>query len=182
MVNTRSRLCLGVPDRDGSDRAVLVACDAAQKGWSFDRATGLLQLRFATAIQTAAPHPTSASSATRTDETCLGVVIGTTPTPGPSPAPPPTPPTPAIISINSTWLVHETDPRYVSFGLDGSYNRGWFQRDLVSTTTLQPLPCNRGGFQRDLASPLHIVTSPGLGFSKLHQQSRFENCFVCSQP
>ena len=45
---------------------------------------------------------------------------------------PPSPPTVATVDISHPQVViSRTDPRYVSVTLDGSYNRGWFQRNLT---------------------------------------------------
>eukprot|EP01052_Picozoa_sp_SAG31_P048800 SAG31_NODE_10382_length_1145_cov_1.427342_1_plen_255_part_10 len=57
---------------------------------------------------------------------CVTVRRGTAP-----PLHPPSPPQTASVDLKDPrGLVHKTDPRYVSFTLDGSYNRGWFQRNL----------------------------------------------------
>ena len=80
------------------------------------------------------------------------------PPPGPAPGPPhpsPSPPGPATVQIDTATVVHVVDERYVSFNLDGSYNRGWFQRDLANaklrflTAQLSPAVLRHGGSGND---------------------------------
>lgn len=109
LFNRRSTMCLGETMRLGP-------CDGSAPNFTHS-AAGLLQ--------------TSGGSH------CIAVRPGSgPPVPDPSPPPPPGPPSPPrAVSIDLSQphaLVHTTDSRYVSFTIDGSYNRGWFQRNLSS--------------------------------------------------
>ena len=104
LLNRRSKLCLG-------DTMQLAPCDSAAPNITHT-AAGLLQ-----------------TSTAR----CITVHPGSRPPPPhpPEPPGPPAPPRVATVDLSqSRSLIHRTDPRYVSFTLDGSYNRGWFQRNL----------------------------------------------------
>lgn len=109
--NTRSGLCASAPNNRAvapatSQPIVLATCSsAAARGWMLDGVTA--QVRVGNA-------------------SCLEAIIPATP------PRPPAPPAPFIanVSVDLGRVVSEADSRLVSFTLDGSFNRGWFQRDL----------------------------------------------------
>lgn len=106
LLNRRSKLCL-------SETMQLAPCDLAAPNITHT-AAGLLE--------------TSQSR-------CVAVRPGSGPPPPhsdpPAPPGPPSPPRAVTVDLSHPrTLIHTTDSRYVSFTLDGSYNRGWFQRNL----------------------------------------------------
>lgn len=81
-----------------------------------------------------------------TSAKCLAAVVST----------PPRPSAPSVlIRVNLSTVVQEVDRRYVSFNLDGSYNRGWFQRNLSNAklrflaAQLTPAVLRHGGSGND---------------------------------
>lgn len=158
LVNTRSGLCATATgfagdtttlstdtttlSTDDGGSVLIRSCKApADQQWAFDAKTGTI------AVQGAWPGP----------QKCLGVSLAMPP-PGPAPGPPhpsPSPPGPATVQIDTATVVHVVDERYVSFNLDGSYNRGWFQRDLANaklrflTAQLSPAVLRHGGSGND---------------------------------
>eukprot|EP00037_Helgoeca_nana_P027622 m.317555 g.317555 ORF g.317555 m.317555 type:complete len:756 (+) comp27557_c0_seq1:166-2433(+) len=117
LANQRSHLC-AVASSTGA--VTLGKCGSGQR-WQFDAKTGQVSVSTSVAAGASLGEPRRGSRASRGTESattlCLTAVV-------------PSPPPPANVSINLTAVVHTVDPRFVSFTLDGSYNRGWFQRDL----------------------------------------------------
>ena len=145
LLNPRSHLCASAAAPASAAAAgapagvALGGCGKDLRGqqWRFDGQTGQI------VVAGAWPGP----------ERCLAVAR---PPPAPPPTPPPAPPGPALVNLNaSTPAVFEVDERYVSFNLDGSYNRGWFQRDLANaklrflTAQLAPAVLRHGGSGND---------------------------------
>jgi hypothetical protein len=108
---------------------------------------------------------------------CLAVSLA-----GPRPPAPPAPPGPSHVTVDFGTIVNTVDERFVSFALDGSYNRGWFQRNLSNpklrflAKQLAPAFLRHGGsgndyFEYDLPadSPLPRAAScvPGQAYPSL---------------